>query len=196
MSVPPLLPPLEVNPNWEALLSPLRATASLLSISIRCQLVFSLLVFLGLSVLEFLIFRFGRSMPVVKQRAGIFVGNRSSTSLGPERIFWAWNDPFPKSILHLHSTIIQLCMDEIALQESDRVINDPLLRLYLVDCTMDFIRNVLNPGVQGLFELLHTKQASGPEREFHASWGLLGHSGECHWGVWGVSLGFFALVNS
>jgi hypothetical protein len=38
-------------------------------------------------------------------------------------------------------------MEEIALQESDRVINDPRLKVRLLDCTFDYIRNVLNPGI-------------------------------------------------
>ncbi|KAJ7911737.1 hypothetical protein B0H13DRAFT_2660394 [Mycena leptocephala] len=38
-------------------------------------------------------------------------------------------------------------MEEIALKESDRVINDPRLKVRLVDCTLNYIRNVLNPGV-------------------------------------------------
>ncbi|KAJ7891027.1 hypothetical protein B0H13DRAFT_1626074 [Mycena leptocephala] len=38
-------------------------------------------------------------------------------------------------------------MDEIALQESNTVINDPRLKVKLKDCTLDYIRNVLNPGI-------------------------------------------------
>jgi hypothetical protein len=38
-------------------------------------------------------------------------------------------------------------MDEIALQESDKVMNDPRLKFHLKDCTMDYIRNILNPGI-------------------------------------------------
>lgn len=37
-------------------------------------------------------------------------------------------------------------MEEIALQESDRVINDTRLKVRLADCTLDYIRNALNPG--------------------------------------------------
>jgi hypothetical protein len=38
-------------------------------------------------------------------------------------------------------------MEEIALKESDRVINNPRLKVRLLDCTLDYIRNILNPGV-------------------------------------------------
>jgi hypothetical protein len=38
-------------------------------------------------------------------------------------------------------------MDEIALQESDKVINDPRLKVRLKDCTLNYIRNILNPRI-------------------------------------------------
>jgi hypothetical protein len=38
-------------------------------------------------------------------------------------------------------------MDEIALQESDKVISDPFLKVRLKDCTLDHIQSVLNPGI-------------------------------------------------
>ncbi|KAJ7862792.1 hypothetical protein B0H14DRAFT_3444509 [Mycena olivaceomarginata] len=75
------------------------------------------------------------------------MGNHPNHGFAPQRIFKAWHDRFPKSIPHLHSTIIKPCMDEIALQESDKVMNDPRLKVQLKDCTLDYIRNVLNPGI-------------------------------------------------
>ncbi|KAJ7481934.1 hypothetical protein FB451DRAFT_1171061 [Mycena latifolia] len=43
-------------------------------------------------------------------------------------------------------------MDEIALQESDRVINDSRLKVSLKSCTLDYIRNILDPGIlPGIF---------------------------------------------
>ncbi|KAJ7323923.1 hypothetical protein DFH08DRAFT_968937 [Mycena albidolilacea] len=38
-------------------------------------------------------------------------------------------------------------MEEIALQESDRVINDPRLKVQLLNWTLNYIWNVLNPGI-------------------------------------------------
>ncbi|KAJ7496051.1 hypothetical protein B0H11DRAFT_1910318 [Mycena galericulata] len=147
MSVPHPGHSLDVNSDWNTLLAPLQTTVSLNNLEIRCQLVFSLLIFLGLSIREFLFFLFESSISEVKQRVGIFMGNSKTNGFGPERVFKAWHDRFPKSIPHLHSTIIKPCMEEIALQESDQVINDPRLKVRLLDCTLDFIRNVLNPGV-------------------------------------------------
>ncbi|KAJ7894429.1 hypothetical protein B0H14DRAFT_2559213 [Mycena olivaceomarginata] len=54
--------------------------------------------------------------------------------------------PIP-SIPYLHSTIIKPCMDEIALQESDKVMNDPRLKVRLKDCILNYIRNILNPRI-------------------------------------------------
>ncbi|KAJ7355282.1 hypothetical protein DFH08DRAFT_803330 [Mycena albidolilacea] len=71
----------------------------------------------------------------------------TQTGFGPGRIFRAWHDRYPKSIPHLHSTIIKPCIEEIALQENDRVIIAPRLKVRLLDCTLDYIRNVLNPGI-------------------------------------------------
>ncbi|KAJ7762711.1 hypothetical protein DFH07DRAFT_401250, partial [Mycena maculata] len=147
MSVPHPGHSLDVNPDWSTLLDPVQTTVSLNNLEIRCQLVFSLLIFLGLSIREFLFFLFESSISEVRQRVGIFMGNSKTNGFGPERVFKAWHDRFPKSIPHLHSIIIKPCMEEIALQESDQVINDPRLKVRLLDCTLDFIRNVLNPGV-------------------------------------------------
>ncbi|KAK7016711.1 hypothetical protein R3P38DRAFT_3321058 [Favolaschia claudopus] len=43
-------------------------------------------------------------------------------------------------------------MEEIALLESDKVINDARLKIRLKDCTLEFIRNILDPGrLPGIF---------------------------------------------
>jgi hypothetical protein len=38
-------------------------------------------------------------------------------------------------------------MKEIALQESDCVIKDWCLKVWLLDCTLNYIQNALNPGI-------------------------------------------------
>ncbi|KAJ7153178.1 hypothetical protein C8R43DRAFT_1187881 [Mycena crocata] len=147
MASPPLPASFDVDPDWKTLLAPLEATSNLGNLQTRCHLVFTLLIFLGLSVREFLFFLFESAIPEVKQRVGIFMGNSSTHGFAPARLFKTWHDRFPRSIPHLHESIIKPCMEEIALQESDRVINDPRLKIRLVDCTLDFFRNILNPGV-------------------------------------------------
>ncbi|KAJ7714683.1 hypothetical protein B0H14DRAFT_3901740 [Mycena olivaceomarginata] len=99
------------------------------------------------SIRDFLFFLFESSIPVVKQRVGIFMGNHPMLGFAPQRVYAAYHDRFPKSIPHLHSTIIKPCMDEIALQESNKVISDPRLKVSLGACTLEYIRRMLNPGV-------------------------------------------------
>ncbi|KAJ7809873.1 hypothetical protein B0H13DRAFT_1927660, partial [Mycena leptocephala] len=117
-----------VDPDWAALLSQVSPPLDLQNPQIQCQLLFSLLLFFGLSIREFLLFLFESTIPAVRHRAGMFMGNSSQHNFAPEQIFRAWHDRFPKSIPHLHSTIIEPCMEEIALKESNRVINDPRLK--------------------------------------------------------------------
>ncbi|KAJ7663559.1 hypothetical protein B0H14DRAFT_3539893 [Mycena olivaceomarginata] len=150
MSSPATLEGFDVNPDWGALLSQISPAPNIQNPQIQCQLVFSLLLFLGLSIQEFLIFLFQSTLPVVKHRAGMFMGSHKKNGFAPGRIFRAWHDCFPGSIPYLHSTIIKPCMEEIALWESDRVINDPRLKVRLLYCTFDYIRNVLNPGILAL----------------------------------------------
>ncbi|KAK6971389.1 hypothetical protein R3P38DRAFT_3242489 [Favolaschia claudopus] len=57
---------------------------------------------------EFLVFLFESTIPKVKHRAGLFMGSHPSHEFAPQRIFKAWHDRFPKSVPHLHSTIISL----------------------------------------------------------------------------------------
>ncbi|KAJ7506016.1 hypothetical protein B0H11DRAFT_1903935 [Mycena galericulata] len=153
MAAPPLLEGLNVNPDWKSLLSSLEPTPNLASLEIRCQLVFSLLVFLGLSLREFLFFLFESAIPSVKQRAGIFMSSHQAHGFAPQHLFKLWHERFPKSVPHLHSTIIKPCMEELALEESDKVINDPRLKVRLKDCTLDYIRSMLDPGLlPGIFQ--------------------------------------------
>ncbi|KAJ6495492.1 hypothetical protein C8R45DRAFT_1095125 [Mycena sanguinolenta] len=138
---------MDTNPDWESLLSQISPTPDLQNPEIQCQILFSLLLFFGLSVQHFLVFLFESTLAPVKHRAGLFMRYNPAHGFAPQRIFKAWHDRFPKSVPHLHSTIIKPCMDEIALQESDAVINDPRLKVRLKDCTVEHIRNVLNPGI-------------------------------------------------
>ncbi|KAJ7238925.1 hypothetical protein C8J57DRAFT_1246251 [Mycena rebaudengoi] len=73
--------------------------------------------------------------------------NHKEHGFAPQRIFKAWHERFPESIPHLHTTIIEPCMEEIALQEIDKVINDPRLKVRLKSCTLDYIRTALNPSI-------------------------------------------------
>ncbi|KAK7016638.1 hypothetical protein R3P38DRAFT_3321050 [Favolaschia claudopus] len=128
---------MDVDPDWATLLSQVTPAPALDNPQIKCQLVFSLLIFFGLSIQEFLVFLFESTLPKVRHRAGLFMGNHPSHEFAPQRIFKAWHP----------------CMEEIALLESDKVINDTRLKVRLKDCTLEFIRNILDPGrLPGIFQ--------------------------------------------
>ncbi|KAJ6497939.1 hypothetical protein DFH09DRAFT_1103341 [Mycena vulgaris] len=85
MAAPPQAT-LDVNSDWPTLLSPLASTPGFSTPQFQCHLVFSLLMYLGLSVREFLFVLFESSIPVVKQRVGIFMVSYQGQGFGPERI--------------------------------------------------------------------------------------------------------------
>jgi hypothetical protein len=146
MSSTPLTDESIVRVDWEALLLPIQGTTSLTNFEIKCQLVFSLLIFLNLSIRDYLVFLFESTIPALKKRVGQFMGYSETKEYGPERVFRAWHTRFPKSIPHLHAMVTRPCMREIALQESDNIINDPGLKVRLKDCTIRRITDILNPG--------------------------------------------------
>jgi hypothetical protein len=107
----------------------------------QCQIMFSLLVFLGLSIRVFLILILDPSGPTPSRHVH---GELRTRCLRSERIFRAWHERFPKSISHLHCKLIKPCMDENALK-SDNVIDDPRLKVRLKDWTLKYIRDMLDP---------------------------------------------------
>jgi hypothetical protein len=60
-------------------------------------------------------------------------------------------------------------MDKIALQESDKVMNDPRLKIRLKDWTMDYIQNILNAGILPGIYLKDAPYTSGFLSVFTAS---------------------------
>ncbi|KAJ6620184.1 hypothetical protein B0H10DRAFT_1946243 [Mycena sp. CBHHK59/15] len=75
MAATPALATLTAEPDWNLILAPLFTPRDLETPQIQCQLVFSLLTFLTLSIRDFLFFLFKSPIPMVKQRVGIFMGN-------------------------------------------------------------------------------------------------------------------------
>ncbi|KAJ6447733.1 hypothetical protein C8R45DRAFT_1115724 [Mycena sanguinolenta] len=145
MSPTPLTNEDIVQVDWATLLLPIQTTTNLTNLEIKCQLVFSLLIFLNLSIRDFLIFLFESMIPEVK-RVGQFMGYSDTKEYGPEHIFRGWHMRFPKSIPHLHSLVTRPCMREIVLQESDNIINNVGLKVRLKDCMIRCITDILNPG--------------------------------------------------
>lgn len=141
-----------VLPDWRQILAtpgpdgvPL---ADIRNIEHQCHMVFSLILFLNLSLRELLYFIFETNIAVVKQRAGIFMSYNPTWEVhfAPERIYRAWHEHFPRSRKHLHTFITEPCAKEIILDESNKIINDPVFKVIPRSCTMEYICDILNPG--------------------------------------------------
>ncbi|KAK0452268.1 hypothetical protein EV421DRAFT_1967182 [Armillaria borealis] len=158
------------NDFWQQRLGP----ASQFSLEKKCHLMFSLLIFLALSFAHLLEFIFSSKVMVVKQRVSKFMayssmGTTDDTRFPPAMVFRLWHENYPKSRSWLHDMIIPGCVKEIALEESDKLINDGSLRIKLSDLTMEKIRDLLKPeNIAGkykeaalfLWGILHTFAAS------------------------------------
>ncbi|KAK0466076.1 uncharacterized protein EV420DRAFT_1474879 [Desarmillaria tabescens] len=164
------------NDFWQDRLGP----ASQFSTEKKCHLVFSLLIFLMLSLANLLEFIFSSKLVIVKQRVGKFMayssmGTTDDTRFPPAMIFRLWHENYPKSRRWLHDMVILGCAKEIVLEESNKLINDGNLRIKLSDLTMEKIWELLKPesiaakykeAAPFLWGILHTFAAS-PNRYRH-----------------------------
>lgn len=115
----------------------------------KLHLVMSLLIFLGISFQKFLRFMFSSDISSVRTRASRFMGytpsaKQEDNSFYPGTIFNLWHSRWPDSRPHLHQ-MIEPCAHEIALEESDRIIQDSGLQIRMSKLTLKGIRNLLNP---------------------------------------------------
>lgn len=116
----------------------------------RLHLIFSLIIFLDVSLFQLLEFMFTSSINAVRRRSGIFMGyntaaNDPTRRFPPAVIFKAMHDNYPNAHEHLHEMIIP-CIEEIALEESDRIINDKRLKITQENLTYRSFRDLLTPG--------------------------------------------------
>ncbi|TFY53755.1 hypothetical protein EVJ58_g9273 [Rhodofomes roseus] len=114
-------------------------------------------------------FLFTSDVPPIRIRAGLFMGYYASAEQPEDRfrplaLFRLWRNHWPKSRMHLDQLVIQPRAEEIALAESNRIIEDKELQIKLGALTVDGVRALLQPGkiaarLQELapftFELLH-----------------------------------------
>ncbi|KAK7433879.1 hypothetical protein VKT23_020504 [Stygiomarasmius scandens] len=119
----------------------------------KVHLVFSLMIFLGITIASFLDFLFTSPIQAVRQRAGKFLQYPKRhgdlcTQFAPARVFKHWHNNYPSSRTQLHE-IVENCAMEIGLEESDRIINDKSLKVRVQDLTMSKIRLILSPGKLG-----------------------------------------------
>ncbi|KAJ7112391.1 hypothetical protein C8R43DRAFT_903646, partial [Mycena crocata] len=137
--------------------------------------VFSLMIFLSISTRQFMHWMFTTEIPTVTRRISHFMGYFASEStpeaqFAPAMLFGLWRNEsrWPKAQKHLREMTVP-CAHELALQDSDRVISSPLLRIRLKTLTIRELRALLHPSklidiVKGLapftWGILHTFCAS------------------------------------
>lgn len=136
---------LEVNPLWDAFLSN-DSSLKDLDQDHQCQLVFSLILHLNLSVRDFIFFIFESQISTVKHRAGLFMAHKSPETFAPSKLYSIWHAKFKNSRSYLHEQIIKPCSEEIILQESNLFIEDNRFKVPPKSCTVDQIMDILDPG--------------------------------------------------
>ncbi|KAF6754008.1 hypothetical protein DFP72DRAFT_813583 [Ephemerocybe angulata] len=114
------------------------------------HLLFSLLCYLQIPLLDFLEWTFKSDITTVRTRAGRFLGYHA-TGLDEERrfppavIFRLWHGfGEGKARKHLHE-MIHSCAQEIALEESDAIIKDKTLKIKTSELTQDSFERLLTP---------------------------------------------------
>ena len=117
----------------------------------KLHLVFSLVMFLQMSVMQLLRFIFTSEIKEVRARAARFLGHTpTATSEDMEfpagMVFRAWHDHFPKAKDQLHK-MIKPCAIEMVLEESNKLIGDKELQVTMKDLTLKSIRTLLQPMV-------------------------------------------------
>lgn len=117
----------------------------------RLHLVFSLMIYLSVNTRQLMYWLFTTEIPAVTQRVGHFMGFFSTEStleaqFGPAMLFGLWRDSkrWPRAQAHIREMTIP-CAHELALEDSDRVISNPFLRVRLKTLTIAHLRNLLHP---------------------------------------------------
>ncbi|TFK81402.1 hypothetical protein K466DRAFT_604525 [Polyporus arcularius HHB13444] len=101
----------------------------------KIHLVLSLVTFLALPLHELFIYIFSCDIKSVKARATRFLTYQPPATFRHER--------WPHSIQNLHDMVVQPCAEEIALKESDNIINDSSFKIKLHTLTIARMRELL-----------------------------------------------------
>jgi hypothetical protein len=117
----------------------------------KLHLIFTLVMFLQISVLQLLKFIFTSEIKEVRGRASRFLGHTPTATsedmeFQPGMVFRAWHENFPKAKAQLHK-MIQPCAIEMVLEESDKLIGDKELQVKMKDLTLKSLRTLLQPNV-------------------------------------------------
>ncbi|KAJ7337029.1 hypothetical protein DFH08DRAFT_705992 [Mycena albidolilacea] len=122
-----------------------------LSSEMRLHLIFSLMMYLSVSVRQLIHLMFTTDIPSVFRRTSIFMGLFESgknleAQFGPAMLFSLWRDRgrWPRAQKHLRTMTVP-CAHELALQDSNRLINNPDLRIKMKTLTIHKLRTLLHP---------------------------------------------------
>jgi hypothetical protein len=122
-----------------------------ISLDKKLHLIFTLLMFLQISIAQLLNFIFTSRIKEVQTRAARFLGHtRTATSedkaFPAGMVFCAWHANFPKAKKNLHKMIEPYAV-EMVLEESDKLIGDKELQVNMKDLTLRSIQSLLQPEV-------------------------------------------------
>jgi hypothetical protein len=158
------------NKYWEELFN---TTKPKFTIEEHLHLIFSLIIFLQVSITRFLSFTFTCKIDAVRIRTKCFMGYTPTASsldeqFAPRAILQTWYDEFPKAQENLNN-IIKPWAYQIVQDESDKLIKDSSLQVKINGLTLKKIQDLLRPEkkfakYQELapftWQLLHTFSAS------------------------------------
>ncbi|KAJ6530440.1 hypothetical protein B0H10DRAFT_1963486 [Mycena sp. CBHHK59/15] len=143
---------------WQSIFS--QGQSKGLNLEAKLHLVFSLMIFLSISTRQILHWLFTARIPDVSHRISHFMGFFSTES-SPEAqfclqmLFSLWRDEkrWPKAQKYIRDMTIP-CVHELALQDSDRVISSPFLRVRLRTLTTQNANNKMDlPVVRSVRQL-------------------------------------------
>jgi hypothetical protein len=134
------------NAYWEDILG---HSATKLTLDKRLHLIFSLVIFLQISVAKLLYFIFTSAVDEVKTRSSRFMGYTPSagtedTKFPPGMVFRAWLDNFPDAREHMHDMITPF-VQGIVEKESEKMIRDVELKVKMKTLTLKGIQELLQP---------------------------------------------------
>ena len=119
------------------------------SLDEKLHLIFTLVIFLQISIAQLLNFIFTSRIKEVQNRAARFLGHTPTATSEDKAfpagmIFRAWHENFPKAKKNLHK-MVQPCAVEMVLEESDKLIGDKELQVNMKDLTLRSIQTLLQP---------------------------------------------------
>jgi hypothetical protein len=127
------IPPMKIHYNdtyWESILG---ADARKMPLERRLEMVFSLLIFLQISIAKHLRFIFTSKIDEVKARSSRFMGftptaKDEDTKFPPGMVFRAWLKNFPDAQEHMNDVVAPFAQAIVG-KESDKMIQDVQLKV-------------------------------------------------------------------